>query len=76
MSINVIHSVLNALNSSEAHIGYTSWFASPSFPAMLLFFSAALVATIHLMPLGKKYCSKAASERLFLPEPATQPDLP
>jgi len=54
MFINVIHSILNTLNSSEAHISYASWFASPSFPAMLLFFAAALMATIHLIPLGEK----------------------
>lgn len=54
MFIDVIHSVLDALNSSEAHIGYASWFASPDFSSMLLFFIAALAATIHLMPLGRK----------------------
>ncbi|MCS3426346.1 hypothetical protein M2403_004989 [Rahnella sp. BIGb0603] len=54
MGINVIHAVLDALNSSESHIGYASWFGAPDLFSMLMFFFAALMATIHLMPLGKK----------------------
>lgn len=54
MENHIIHAAIDALNSSEAHIGYASWFASPDFSSMLLFFIAVLAATIHLMPLGGK----------------------
>jgi len=51
---NVLHAVTDALNSSEAHIGYAAWFSSPDLVSILIFCSAALIATIHLKPLGKK----------------------
>ncbi|EOV8974255.1 hypothetical protein ACN6UN_004233 [Cronobacter turicensis] len=54
MNNNVTHMILDALNSSEAHIGYALWFYAPDLVSMLLFFIAALAATIHLMPLGRK----------------------
>lgn len=55
MKNHIIHAVINALNSSETHIGYAAWFASPNFTSMLLFFTAAFIATVELMPLGKKF---------------------
>ncbi|MEQ9770625.1 hypothetical protein ABRQ03_07115 [Pectobacterium jejuense] len=54
MNTNVIHTILYALNSSEAHIAYALWFYAPDFLSMAMFFVAALIATIQLMPLGKK----------------------
>lgn len=54
MYINSIHAILCALNSSEAHTAYALWFYAPDFLSMVMFFVAALIATIQLMPLGKK----------------------
>lgn len=54
MKNHIIHAVIDALNSSEIHIGYTAWFASSDFVSMMMFFAAALTATVQLMPLGKK----------------------
>jgi len=54
MKEHVLHAVTDALNSSEIHIGYAAWFSSPDFLSILIFCSAALIATIHLSPLGKK----------------------
>jgi len=42
------------LNRSEAHIGYVLWFSQSDLLSMLMFFVNALIATIVLMPLGKK----------------------
>lgn len=55
MENHIIHTVINALNSSETHIGYAAWFASPDFTSMLMFCAAAFIATVELMPLGKKF---------------------
>jgi len=52
--MNIIHSILASLNNSEVHIGYALWFYAPDILSMLMFFSAALITTINLMPLGKK----------------------
>jgi len=54
MENHILHAVTDALNSSEAHIGYATWFSSPDIVSILIFCSAALIATIHLSPLGKK----------------------
>jgi len=54
MGKNIIHAMIDALNTSETHIGYAAWFSSPDFSSMLIFCSAALIATVHLMHLGKK----------------------
>ncbi|MFJ5408974.1 hypothetical protein [Pectobacterium punjabense] len=54
MGISLTHAILCALNNSEVHIAYTSWFYAPDLLSMVMFFTAALMATIQLMPLGKK----------------------
>ncbi|MCW1877838.1 hypothetical protein OMR58_25715 [Erwinia sp. INIA-01] len=54
MENHIIHAVIDALNASETHIGYAAWFSSPDFASMLMFCTAALIATVHLMPMGKK----------------------
>jgi hypothetical protein len=54
MARSITHMILNALNSSEAHIGYASWFYAPDLVSMFIFFATALMATIHLMLLGEK----------------------
>ncbi len=54
MGINILHAVSYALNSSEAHIAYALWFYAPDLLSMVMFFTAALMTTIQLMPLGKK----------------------
>ncbi|GKV83123.1 hypothetical protein [Pectobacterium versatile] len=54
MRMDVINTVSFTLNSSEAHIAYALWFYAPDFLSMVMFFVAALIATIQLMPLGKK----------------------
>jgi len=54
MENHIIHAVIDALNSSETHIGYAAWFSSPDFTSMVMLCAAALIATVELMPLGKK----------------------
>jgi len=54
MKNHILHAVIDSLNNSEAHIGYAAWFSSPDILSILIFCSAALIATINLNPLGTK----------------------
>jgi len=52
--INMIPFVLGAINRSDSHIAYASWFSAPDLLSILIFSASALMVTINLMPLGKK----------------------
>lgn len=54
MGNHIIHTVIDELNNSETYVRYADWFSSPNLTSMLLFFVAALMTTVNLMPLGKK----------------------
>lgn len=48
-----IHSIVDAVNSTDVHSRYASWFVNPNGAAMFVFVMAALLLTLKLMPLGK-----------------------
>lgn len=49
-----LHSIINSLNGSEVHIGYSIWFAAPDFQSILMFCLAAAIAMAELWYLGTK----------------------